>query len=146
MGSYIENAITKGEKVIYQGRVSVWSLLPLIFLGFIFIGFFGAGLLFWIAAAIRYFTTELAITNKRVIAKFGLISRSTVEINIQKIESIQVNQGIIGRIFNFGSIVISGAGNPQAPIPGISNPLNFRRAFLDAQEENSQAQSIAQPA
>lgn len=136
MASYVEGSLTNGEQVIYQGKVSVWSLLPLIILGFIFL--FGLiGILFWIAAAIRYFTTELAITNKRVIAKFGLISRSTIEINLQKIESIQVNQGILGRIFDYGSIVVSGAGNPQAPIPGISKPLQFRRAFLDTQENNS---------
>jgi uncharacterized membrane protein YdbT with pleckstrin-like domain len=49
-----------------------------------------------------------------VIAKFGFISRSTVELNIHKIESIQVDQGIFGRLFNFSSIIVAGAGNPQA--------------------------------
>lgn len=146
MASYVESALTKGEQVVYQGKVSIWSLVPLLLLGLIFLAFYGLGLLFWAAAAIRYFTTELAITNKRVIAKFGLISRSTIEINLQKIESIQVHQGILGRIFNFGSIVVSGAGNPQAPIPGISNPLQFRRAFIDTQESNGQPQVAAQPA
>ena len=137
MASYVDSALTKGEKVAYQGKISIWSLLPLMLLGLLFLAFYGFGLLFWAAAAIRYLTTELAITNKRVIAKFGLISRSTIEINLQKIESIQVKQGILGRIFNFGSIVVSGAGNPQAPIPGISSPMNFRRAFIDAQEDNA---------
>lgn len=146
MASYVESALTKGEQVVYQGKVSVWSLLPLLLLGLILLSFYGLGLLFLAAAAIRYFTTELAITNKRVIAKFGLISRSTIEINLQKIESIQVNQGILGRIFNFGSVVVSGAGNPQAPIPGISSPLQFRRAFVDTQESNGQAQPVAKPA
>lgn len=146
MASYVESVLTKGEKVVYQGKVSIWSLTPLFFIGLIFIALYGLGLLFWAAAAIRYFTTELTITNKRVIAKFGLVSRSTIEINLQKIESIQVNQGILGRIFNFGSIVVSGAGNPQAPIPGISSPLLFRRAFVDTQETNGQAQPVAQPA
>ena len=107
MGSYVDSALTKGEHVIYQGKTSIWSLLPRIILGFIFLGLFGLGLLFWIDAAIKYFTTELAITNKRIIAKFGLISRTTIEINLQKIESIQVNQGILGRIFNFGSVIVS---------------------------------------
>lgn len=146
MSNYVEGSLTKGEQVVHQGKVSLWSLAPLILLGFIFLALYGLGLLFWIAAAIRYLTTELAITNKRVIAKFGLISRSTIEINLQKIESIQVNQGILGRIFNFGSIVVSGAGNPQAPIPGISSPLEFRRAFVDTQESNGQNQLVAQPA
>jgi len=73
-------------------------------------------------------------SNKRVIAKFGFISRKTVELNISKVESIQVNQGFLGRIFNFGTLVISGAGNPQAPIPGISDPMAFRRAFMESQD------------
>lgn len=145
MASYVEGALTKGEQVVYQGKVSIWSLLPLLLLGLIFLAVYGLGLLFWAAAAIRYFTTELAITNKRIIAKFGLISRSTIEINLQKIESIQVHQGILGRIFNFGSIVVSGAGNPQAPIPGISSPLQFRRAFIDTQESNGHPQGVAKP-
>lgn len=134
MASYVENALTKGEQIVHLGRVSLWSLFPLILFGFLLLPLFGVGLILWIAAAIRFFTTELAITNKRVIAKFGLISRSTIEINVQKIESIQVNQGILGRIFNFGSIVVAGAGNPQAPVPGISQPMQFRRVFLETQE------------
>ncbi len=135
MGSYVEGTLIKDEKIIYEGKTSIWSLLPLIVLGFIFIGFFGIGNLFWIAAALRHITTELAFTNKRVIAKFGFISRRTIELNLTKVESVQVNQGILGRVFNFGTLVISGAGNPQAPIPGISNPMTFRRSFMEYQDQ-----------
>lgn len=134
MASYIEGALIKDEKIIYTGNVSLWSLAPLIALGILTIGI-GIGFIFWIIAFIRYKTTELAFTNKRVIAKFGFISRHTVELNINKVESIQVNQGILGRIFNFGTLVISGAGNPQAPIPGISEPMKFRRAFMESQDQ-----------
>lgn len=119
MGSYIEGTLIKDEKVIYTGYTSLWSLAPLFLLGLI---------------TIRYKTTELAFTNKRVIAKFGFISRQTVELKIGKVESIQVSQGIFGRIFNYGDLVVSGAGNPQAPIPGISNPMKFRQAFMEYQD------------
>ncbi|WP_033017549.1 PH domain-containing protein, partial [Pseudoalteromonas sp. BSi20652] len=95
----------------------------------------GIGLLLWVSAAITYYTTELAVTNKRVVAKFGLIRRNTIEINISKIESLQVEQGVLGRIFNFGSILVSGAGNPQAAIPGISEPLKFKNRYFEVQEE-----------
>lgn len=135
MGSYIQSALGNGETVIHQGKVSVWSLSPLIILGALLTPLL-IGPVFWLIAFIRWWTTELAITNKRVIAKFGLISRKTVEISLHKIESIQVDQGILGRIFNFGSIVVAGAGNPQAPVPGISEPMAFRRAFIDTQEAN----------
>lgn len=134
MASYVENTLISDEKVIYTGNVSLWSMLPLFILGFFFLFVFGVGLLFWLAAYIRYKTTEVAFTNKRVIAKYGFISRKTVELNISKVESMQVNQGILGRIFNFGTLVISGAGNPQAPIAGISNPMTFRRSFMEYQD------------
>lgn len=78
MASYIEGTLTKDEKVIYTGSVSLWSLAPLILLGLLTI-WFGLGLIFLVAAYIRYKTTELAFTNKRVIAKFGFISRTTAE-------------------------------------------------------------------
>lgn len=141
MASYIEGALIKDEKVIYTGNISLWSLAPLIVLGLATIWIVGLGLIFWIMAFIRYKTTELAFTNKRVIAKFGFISRQTIELNISKVESIQVNQGILGRIFNFGTLVISGAGNPQAPIPGISDPMSFRRAFMESQDSAGEAKA-----
>lgn len=81
------------------------------------------------------------MTNKRVIAKFGFISRQTIELNIGKVESIQVSQGILGRVFNFGSLVFAGAGNPQAPIPGISDPMTFRRVFMETQDELARARA-----
>ena len=139
MASYVENTLIKDEKVTYTGNISVWSLLPLMLIGLALLPAFGLGLIFWLVAFIRYKTTELAFTKKRVIAKFGLISRHTIELNLGKVESVQVNQSILGRIFNFGTLVISGAGNPQAPIPGISNPLPFRRAFMEFQDQARQS-------
>lgn len=134
MANYINNVLGRDEKITYEAKISIWSMLPLLILGFITIWFFGLGIIFFIAAYLKFISTELAITNKRVIAKFGFISRRTIEINLDRIESIQVNQGIFGRIFNYGSLVVSGAGNPQAPIPGVSDPLAFRRAFMETQD------------
>jgi membrane protein YdbS with pleckstrin-like domain len=141
MASYIDGALIKDEKVVYTGNISLWSLAPLIIIGSILLVLYGAGIILLLIAFIRYKTTELAITNKRVIAKFGFIARQTIELNINKVESIQVNQSIIGRIFNYGSLSISGAGNPQAPIPGISNPMGFRRVFMEIQDQASQTKS-----
>jgi len=135
MGSYVNGTLIKDEEVLHEGTISMWSLLPLIILGFLLLFVYGIGLIVWIAAYIRFKTTELAVTNKRVIAKFGFISRNTIEMNLAKVESIQVQQSVLGRIFNFGSLVISGAGNPQAPIPGIASPMEFRRMAMQAQDQ-----------
>jgi uncharacterized membrane protein YdbT with pleckstrin-like domain len=135
MQSYVEGALVKDEKIVHLGHISLWSLWHLIALGVVLLPVFGLGLIFLIMAYVRYKTTELAITTKRVIVKFGLIRRRTIEININKVESIQVDQEILGRVFNFGTLVISGAGNPQAPVAGISSPMDFRRAFIEAQDQ-----------
>ncbi len=134
MGSYVQSSLLPGETVIYEGKLSFWSLLPLIIIGFFLLFLWGFGLFFWLLAFIRYQTTELAITNKRVIAKFGFISRYSIELNLNKIEGIQVIQGILGRIFNYGSLAISGTGSLKEPVPGISNPLGFRQAFSGAHD------------
>lgn len=134
MASYIDGVLSRNEKVTYTGQISLWSLTHLFFFGVILLPLFGIGLIFLIIAYLRYISTELAITNKRVIAKFGFIRRRTVEINIDRVESIQVDQGVLGRLFNYGSLIVSGAGTPQAPIPGVSNPLAFRRAFMETQD------------
>jgi len=135
MASYIKSTLISGEKIIAEARLSLWSMWLDIVLGVVLLPFFGVGLFFLIRVYLRYISTELAFTNKRVIAKFGFIRRQTIELHISKIESIQVEQGILGRIFDYGTLLISGAGNPQAPIPGISEPMKFRQAFMQYQDQ-----------
>jgi len=105
-------------------------------LGLLLLPFYGLGLLLWLSAYIRYKTTELGITDKKIIAKFGFIKRDTIELLLPKVESIQVKQSIFGRLLNYGSIVVSGAGNPQAPVPGIDAPMQFRKSFMEIQEKS----------
>ena len=132
----LEGSLIKDEKVIHTGQVSLLSMAPLILAGVPLLFRFGIGLVLWVIAFIQYKSTELAFTNKRVIAKFGFISRRTTELSVAKVESVQ---GMLGRIFNYGTLVISGAGAPQAPIPGISDPMAFRRAFMEFQDQGKAA-------
>lgn len=137
MASYIESTLIADERILYAGHISAWTLTWLILPGVLLVPAFGLGLILLGVAWVKYKTTELAITNKRVIAKFGFISRRTVEININKVESLQVEQGVLGRIFNYGTLLISGTGDSQAPILGISKPLEFRKAFMEAQDNRT---------
>ena len=127
--SYIESAVLPNEQVIYQARVSWWSQFALVSLGILALPFKGLGLIPLLAAFIIYKSTELAITDKRVVAKYGFIMRDTVELPLRKVESIQVKQGIFGRIFGYGTVIVSGAGNPMAKIKNVRDPLRFRREF-----------------
>ena len=136
MASYIEGALIENERVIHVGHVSLWSLTHLLIFGVLLLPV-GVGLIFLIMAYVRYQSTELAITNRRVIAKFGFISRRTIELNLNKIEGIEVMQSIFGRMLNYGSLLMSGVGSLKEPIHGISKPLEFRRAFMNALESHT---------
>jgi uncharacterized membrane protein YdbT with pleckstrin-like domain len=129
--SYIEESLIEGERVVHTARVSWWSQFGLIVLGLVLLVVV-IGLFFLIAAWINVRSTEIAITNKRVIAKFGFIKRDNVEINLDKVEALRVEQGFFGRMLNFGTIFISGAGTSVAPIKDIADPLVFRRKFMEA--------------
>jgi uncharacterized membrane protein YdbT with pleckstrin-like domain len=129
--SYIDDSLIEGEKIVHRARVSWWSQFPLVLLGIVtFVVVIG--IFFLIVAWVRVRSTEIAITNRRVIAKFGFIKRHTVEINLDKVEALKVEQGFWGRILNYGTIFISGAGTSVAPIPNIADPLVFRRKFMEA--------------
>lgn len=143
MGSYVNRNLAVDEQVVYEAKVSWASQWFLFLLGLLTIGLMGLGLVFIAIAVINVLTTELVITNKRVIAKFGLISRKTVELKNSKVESVQVDQSIMGRLLNFGSIVVSGAGGPQAPIPNISAPLQFRSKLNEMTEEREPQRAAA---
>jgi uncharacterized membrane protein YdbT with pleckstrin-like domain len=77
-------------------------------------------------AFIRRATTELAVTDHRVIYKSGLLSRHTIEMNRDKVESVDVDQSLLGRIFGYGTVVVRGTGGSLEPIRNIGDPLTFR--------------------
>jgi uncharacterized membrane protein YdbT with pleckstrin-like domain len=83
-------------------------------------------------ALIRRATTELAVTDQRVIYKAGLLSRHTLEMNRDKVESVTVDQTIPGRIFGYGTIIVRGTGSTLEPIRDITDPLTFRSHITTA--------------
>lgn len=77
-------------------------------------------------------TTEIAITNNRLIYKRGLVARHVGEINIDRIEGCNVLQPILGRIFNYGRVLIRGMGVGEVTLPPLEDPISFRRAIEEA--------------
>lgn len=132
MSTYVDTVLIKDEAVLHRGHLSAWSFFWWILFGLLLLPLFGAGLLLWLWAWIVYRSTELAVTNKRIIVKWGLIQRNTIEMFLDKVESIQIDQGIFGRLLDFGSITISGTGGDKSPVHNVSQPLEFRKAFMTA--------------
>jgi uncharacterized membrane protein YdbT with pleckstrin-like domain len=91
-----------------------------------------AGLLAVVAVAsaimrvVLYTTTEFAVTNKRVIAKFGFLRRHSLEVNLDKVESVTVNQSFTGRLLGFGTLRVRGTGSTDEYLWGIARVVEFR--------------------
>ena len=133
--SYIDSNLVGNETVLYRGKVTLWAWLPWLIWGVILglatiVGFLLIPLGYLIIRS-----NEAGVTNKRLIAKSGLIRRDTVEIPIKKVSSLQVKQGIIGRMLGYGTLIISDVGAAHAPIRYIREPLKFRQRFFEVQEE-----------
>jgi uncharacterized membrane protein YdbT with pleckstrin-like domain len=146
LASYVESIVGSGERVLYVGKVSLFSILPALVGATLLIAVGAAASIanplasalavvgiVWIGAAlIKRRSTEVAVTDRRVIAKFGFIRRSTVELNIAKIESVRVEQSVAGRLFNYGSVFVTGTGATMDPIAFIADPIAFRQAVQSA--------------
>jgi uncharacterized membrane protein YdbT with pleckstrin-like domain len=120
MGKYVDNNLVKEEQVEHETTYH-WIIFCNL----------RAILTLFIAPHIDKYTDEFAITNKRVIIKTGLISRKTFEMNHSKIESVNVDQGILGRILGYGTIRIVGSGGTKEVFPKIQRPLQFRKKFQE---------------
>lgn len=138
MSGYIDNNLTNNERVILRAKVSWWSQIWMFLFGAILLAAYGLGLILIIVAVLRVMTTELALTNKRVIAKTGFIRRDTVELRLDRVEGLIINQGIVGRILNYGTVLVTGTGGIKTPIPYISKPTDFRRVVNEYLEDPSQ--------
>jgi uncharacterized membrane protein YdbT with pleckstrin-like domain len=75
-------------------------------------------------------TTEIAATDRRIIYKRGFISRRTIEMEMDKVESVDVDQSVMGRILNYGDIIIRGVGVGIEPLKNIGSPIDFRNHML----------------
>lgn len=84
---------------------------------------------------IKFLSTELALTNRRIVAKFGFLKHSTLEVPLSKAGGVLVEQSILGRIFNYGDIVVVSAGDYQVAVPSIADPHEFCERFSETANE-----------
>lgn len=152
--SHLDDNLAAGEVIRYRTRLHWVAVLGPLALGLVFaaaaLGLlivavtrsgaanapaFGYGALAcaviaaiaFVTGAMRRSSTEMAVTNRRVLMKTGLVSRKTTELMLGKIESIGVNQGVLGRMAGYGSVTVRGTGGTYELFDRVSNPLEFRR-------------------
>lgn len=139
MTSYVENSLADGEQIVYLARLSLWPYSFPILLGLIsillplwhhlslWLMLPGIAIFCWLYALIG--SVELAVTNRRIIGKTGIIRRATAELYLSRVEGVVVKQTMQGRLLNYGTLSIKGVGSEAATIANIAAPLDFRKAF-----------------
>lgn len=152
--SYVEKNLLSGEVVVHRATLHWAIYLPSIVMGLFSLAMFAggaAGAMFGglllvllvlpmsIGALVTVKTSEFAVTNKRVMMKSGFIRRSSVEVLLTKVEGITVDQGILGRILDYGTILVGGTGGTKTPFPKIADPMQFRRRVQEEIEKKTAA-------
>ncbi len=173
--AYIDKNLVPGEQVVYKTRlhwiVIFWHLLWALALGaagvYLLVGMPGVktvsdqslgmariagmvliaiALISFLIALVRRNSVEMAVTNRRVTVKVGLMSRSTQEMLLSRIESIGVDQTVMGRMLSYGSVTIRGTGGTADPFHNIYHPLEFRHYVQDQLERRVGPDALPPPA
>ena len=132
--SYIEESLGDGETIIAEAHFPwtysalAWAALILLF------WVIGLGIVIFIVMMVKKATTEIGVTSHRFVEKKGLFTLTTNEIALPNIEGVKVHQGVLGRLFDFGTVRIEGTGVDAVTTPDIADPIGFVRAIQTAKE------------
>jgi membrane protein YdbS with pleckstrin-like domain len=146
--SYLQSVLQPGERLLYESRISwttfisgllvlvaaiaayliLWFLIPSATWPAIAIGLIllALSLFMLFLAWFERWTTEIAITDRRIILKRGFIRRDTAEMHMEKVESVDVNQSFFGRLLDYGDVTVRGTGAGLETLRQIDAPLDFR--------------------
>ena len=149
--SYVRSVLQPGEKVLLIGRLSwivyhraIFSLIAGIILIVLERVYWGESVVILVTAALfgaltiigavhawfLRWTTEIAVTDRRVIYKRGFINRHTIEMNMDKVATVDVDQSVLGRVLNYGTVTVQGTGMSFEPLRRIESPLALRNAII----------------
>ena len=164
--SYVEKHLIEGEAIVYQTRLHWIVLIAPILLGLLFV-LTGAGMFVlsgrikadqtmahqsvmilgaaFLVVAVLFIgrgvlvrnATEMTVTNKRVFVKVGMAARRTIELLLSRVESIGVEESVLGRMLGYGTVIVHGTGGTPEVFNLISHPLEFRTQ-VQQQIEKSQ--------
>lgn len=143
--SYVDRILEPGEAVRYRTTISwtvyakafvvAFAAMALTWFGlqsglywlFLVSGALGViALAAFLQGALRRAATEIAVTDRRIVFKRGLIRRHTVEMNMTKVESVDVDQTLLGRLFDYGDVTVRGTGSSLERLRFIDAPLRLR--------------------
>lgn len=141
MGSYARQNLLSDETILHEAKfhwiiyvpgMIFFALIPFFPFETIYVATLVVMALMSLAKSyVMMISTEFVVTDQRVIVKTGFISRNTAELNHRSVESINLDQSILGRIFGYGSLYIKGTGAGISPVAYVDHPLEFRKQVLE---------------
>lgn len=149
--SYVDRNLLANEKVLFRTRLHWRLYVPAVLFTLFVMGPIaallwwrgeqpwsplpvGLGLVWVLAAHIRRQSSEFVVTTKRVVIKIGVFTTRSLELLPSKVEGVAVEQNVLGKLFGFGDIVVTGSGGTKESFGGIQAPFEFRRAIQEATE------------
>lgn len=152
---YIAQSLGQNEKLLYEARfhwlyyAAAWAALFVLFvfavwillntaawIQWLLLGASGFGVLIVLRGMIPIWTTEIAVTNLRLIVKRGWLSRSTDELQLTAIEQVNLSQGFLGKLLDFGRVDVHGTGSDDVWIPEVAAPVALLKAIQDAANQS----------
>jgi uncharacterized membrane protein YdbT with pleckstrin-like domain len=146
--SYIDESLGRDEALHYRARfpaiyhAGAWGFLILCAIAAVVLAVNGSsasglavalvGALVFVSTMLPVWTTEIGVTTQRFIYKRGLVWRSSQELQLRSIEEVNLDQGLFGRLFNFGRVALHGTGVGDIQLPQLAEPIALQRAIQEA--------------
>jgi hypothetical protein len=124
---YIQESLSNGEEVKALFKLHWFSKIPMVIWIILAIPTFGLTLVLALWEWLKLRNIEQGVTNKRVILKKGIISRKSEEMKISSIETVEISQGVMGRVFGFGTVKVTGRGISDLVFKNINDPMDVKR-------------------
>jgi uncharacterized membrane protein YdbT with pleckstrin-like domain len=145
--SYIEHSLSDSETILYRARfpwfyyalawvalaaftaaaIAAYAFAQLLPAAFLIV----VGLALFIVLLEPLWTTEIGVTDQRFIYKRGLLWRTTQELQLRAIEEVNLEQGVLGRLLDFGRLQLHGTGVNDIRLPNLADPVGLRKALQD---------------
>ena len=130
---FIKSTLPENETI--EMEISFhWTHALIAWLYLVFLGWLLVGIYLFVSMHIAKWTTERALTNRRLVIKRGLISRQTEEISFNRIEEVNLNQSMLQRILGSGNIRVTGTGSGEVVMENIDAPLSVQKKINEVRQ------------
>lgn len=140
--SYIEKSLADDETLVSQAKFH-WTWYAAAWSALVFLGVLIIGVIIFAKLMVYMKTTEIAVTDRRLVIKRGWLKRSTEELALASVEEVNLEQGLWSRLIGIGRLTVGGTGGANLKTPMIANPVAFRADLSEARSRLISSKPVA---